>query len=48
MEFTIRKDAPTHKLNKHWQYCVGSGHATLTLRADYLEQLNGFHGGLDY
>lgn len=46
MEFTIKMDAPTHKLNKHWQHCVGSGHATLALRADYLEQLKLIHDEL--
>ena len=31
MEFLIRKDAPTVPHKKHWQFCVGSGHALLAL-----------------
>ncbi|MCM1121891.1 MAG: hypothetical protein NC416_04855 [Eubacterium sp.] len=43
MEFMIHKNPPLTRLNKHWQYCVGSGHATLALRADYLKQLKQVH-----
>ena len=35
MEFTIRADAPRIPHKKHWQFCVGSGHALLALRTDY-------------
>lgn len=43
MEFIINKNVPTKKFHRHWQYCVGSGHATLALRADYLRQLKQVH-----
>ncbi|WP_162307067.1 GH39 family glycosyl hydrolase [Schaedlerella arabinosiphila] len=43
MELYLKKEMKTKRLNKHWQYCVGSGHATLALRADYLEQLKQVH-----
>ena len=37
--FIVPKDAPTQKSPKHWQFCVGSGHAALALRTDYCQQL---------
>ena len=43
MEIQIRKNSKKTQLNKHWQYCVGSGHAPLALRADYLRQLKQVH-----
>lgn len=43
MEFTIRKDCKTYPHKKHWQYCVGSGHALLALRTDYTRQLRFIH-----
>lgn len=39
MEFDIPKNTPTKPFNKHWQFCVGSGHAALALRTDYIRQL---------
>lgn len=39
MEFVIRKDTPVVPHKKHWQFCVGSGHALLALRTDYTRQL---------
>lgn len=36
----------TKKVTKHWQFCVGSGHAFLAHRADYLEQLKVVHDEL--
>lgn len=39
MKFEIKKDTRTEKWNRHWQFCVGSGHAALALRADYAKQL---------
>ena len=39
MEFMIRKSTPTVPHKKHWQFCVGSGHALLALRTDYTRQL---------
>lgn len=46
MEFLIRKDAPTVPHKKHWQFCVGSGHALLALRTDYVRQLRFIHDTL--
>ena len=46
MEFTIRKDAKTIPHKKHWQFCVGSGHALLALRTDYARQLKFIHDEL--
>ena len=43
MEFTIQQNGKARPWNKHWQYCVGSGHASLALRADYLAQLKQVH-----
>ena len=31
MEIRIRKNTPSHPHQKHWQFCVGSGHALLAL-----------------
>lgn len=46
MNFVIKKNAPCHKLHKHWQFCVGSGHALLALRTDYARQLKFIHDEL--
>lgn len=46
MKWIIKKDRRTEKLNRHWQYCIGSGHASLALRADYLEQIKKVHDEL--
>jgi xylan 1,4-beta-xylosidase len=46
MNILIRQDLPTKKLNKHWEYCIGSGHAKLALRTDYVEQLKKVHDEL--
>ena len=46
MEFTIRRDAATVPHKKHWQFCVGSGHALLALRTDYTRQLKFIHDTL--
>lgn len=46
MEFIIRKEAPRVPHKKHWQFCVGSGHALLALRADYTRQLKFIHDTL--
>ena len=46
MEFLIRKDTPTVPHKKHWQFCVGSGHALLALRTDYARQLKFIHDTL--
>lgn len=39
MNITVRKDSPEIKFNKHWQFCVGSPHATYALRHDWTKQL---------
>lgn len=36
----------TRRVSKHWQFCVGSGHAALAHRADYLKQLKLVHDEL--
>lgn len=46
MEFYIRSNADKSKFNNHWQFCVGSGHASMALRADYLKQLKQVHDEL--
>ena len=46
MELLIRADAPRIPHKKHWQFCVGSGHALLALRTDYVEQLRFIHDTL--
>lgn len=43
MEFYISNDTPVTKMNKHWEYCIGSGHAPLALRTDYVNQLKRIH-----
>lgn len=35
MEFLISNALPRVEHKKHWQFCVGSGHAQLALRTDY-------------
>lgn len=39
IQFYLASKTPTKKHNKHWQFCVGSGHASLALRTDYVKQL---------
>ena len=46
MEFFIRNDAKRIPHKKHWQFCVGSGHALLALRTDYTRQLKFIHDTL--
>ena len=46
MELTIRQNAKTLPHKKHWQFCVGSGHALLALRTDYTRQLKFIHDTL--
>lgn len=47
MKLIIKKDRKTERLNRHWQYCIGSGHASLALRADYLEQIKKYMMNLE-
>ena len=46
MEFRIQRNTPTVPHKKHWQFCVGSGHALLALRTDYTRQLKFIHDTL--
>ncbi|MGN1148638.1 MAG: beta-xylosidase, partial [Lachnospiraceae bacterium] len=46
MLIEIQKDTPTVPFNKHWQFCIGSPHATYALRRDYFEQLKQVHQDL--
>ena len=46
MEFLIGKNTPVIPHRKHWQFCVGSGHALLALRTDYTRQLKFIHDTL--
>jgi len=46
MEICIKKDAATYPHKRHWQFCVGSGHALLALRTDYVRQLKFIHDTL--
>lgn len=43
MELTIPRGAASVPNKKHWQFCVGSGHAHLALRTDYVRQLRFIH-----
>lgn len=43
MEFAISRDCKAYPHKKHWQFCVGSGHAALALRTDYTRQLKFIH-----
>ena len=47
-EYAFRIDChgETRQVTKHWQFCIGSGHAALAQRADYLEQLKTVHDEL--
>lgn len=42
----ITKNMPCKRFNNHWQFCVGSPHATYALRRDYYEQLKTVHDEL--
>ena len=43
MEIRIPQNAPVIPHKRHWQFCVGSGHALLALRTDYVKQLKFIH-----
>ena len=45
-EFRIPQNAPVKPHRRHWQYCVGSGHALLALRTDWTAQLRFIHDTL--
>lgn len=46
MKFEITSHTRTEIWNKHWQFCVGSGHAAFALRSDYAKQLKFIHDEL--
>lgn len=46
MQFEILKNTSTKPTDRHWQFCVGSGHALLAHRADYIQQLQFIHDEL--
>ena len=46
MDIRIPGNAPVRPHKKHWQFCVGSGHALLALRTDYVRQLKFIHDTL--
>ena len=46
MIFSIRKDAPSHPFDKHWQFGIGSDHAAQLLRKDYCDHLKRVHDSL--
>jgi xylan 1,4-beta-xylosidase len=46
MELMIRYDTPTAPHKRHWQFCVGAGHALLALRTDFTRQLKLIHDTL--
>lgn len=45
-DFNFDYNGETKQVNKHWQFCVGSGHAALAKRGDYMEQLKRVHDEL--
>ena len=44
--FDLDYAGETRQVSKHWQFCVGSGHAALAHRTDYMEQLKLVHDEL--
>lgn len=44
--FNLDYNGETARVSKHWQFCVGSGHAALAQRNDYVEQLKLVHDEL--
>jgi xylan 1,4-beta-xylosidase len=47
-EFFCDLSAPTQELRHFWETCVGSGHSTLALRADYQAHLRRCHEELGF
>lgn len=43
MKYFIPKQAKVHPYWPHWKFCVGSGHAPLALRTDYVRMLKQIH-----
>ena len=46
MEIRIPQNAARIPHKRHWQFCVGSGHALLALRTDWTKQLKYIHDTL--
>lgn len=46
MKFSVNDTTPVAPHDKHWQFCVGSCHATMAQRVDYAEQLKFVHDEL--
>lgn len=46
MNFTFSAKETTIPFHHHWKFCVGSGHAGLAMRTDYVEQLRYIHSEL--
>lgn len=44
--FRISRNQEKRPFHKHWQFCVGGGHAALALRLDYIKQLKYIHDEL--
>ena len=47
-EFRIASSTPAKPNDRYWQFCVGSCHAALALRADYQQQLKRVHDELGF
>lgn len=45
-KFELYCNGKTENVKKYWQFCVGSGHAALAQRADYVQQLKVVHDEL--
>ena len=43
MKYRISKQVKVHSYRPHWKFCVGSGHAPLGLRTDYVRMLKQVH-----
>lgn len=50
IDLKLSESVKTRPFNKHWQFCVGSCHASLAARSDYARQLKHIHDelGIEY
>lgn len=46
MKYTITGKEARHPFDRHYLFCVGSGHASLAMRTDYVDQLRRVHDEL--
>ena len=46
--FSFSDNTPVKQNDRYWQFCVGSDHASLALRADYQRQLKRVHDELGF